>query len=328
MSKKSSSILVPLVPKAPKGDVPNEFRPNFNEFTVGAVTVKKVEKYPGTLRFENDVPLKIEAMVEEDVFETLMALCEMNRSTGYLVTVDFGKANTTSHRNKKGTKTGSPLPRGFDCRILELPILAYALKIQGIATNVPDNALCFGSLSRRSIDDIKHYSGSYPGDCKLPYRLVDDKATVVGKSFELPTLCHLSKIHGLTTYSPDYAEDLLDITYKKDASVKEKIKLVLDAGSSPDFIRKMKDAGFISEGVPAEYRDSVLKKAREVFDSDLEIWDQNVAPMFKERLNVTEPWVIGDFYGKPRAAELEYMEKSGERLYQAPICASRETKHD
>lgn len=109
MSKKSSSILVPLVPKAPKGDVPNEFRPNFNEFTVGAVTVKIVEKYPGTLRFENDVPLKIEAMVEEDVFETLMALCEMNRSTGYLVTVDFGKANTTSHRNKKGTKTGSPL---------------------------------------------------------------------------------------------------------------------------------------------------------------------------------------------------------------------------
>lgn len=134
-------------------------------------------------------------------------------------------------------------------------------------------------------------------------------------------LCHLSKTHGLTTFSPDYAEDMLDITYRKDVSAKEKIRLVLDSGSSPDFIRKMNEAGFISEGVPAQYRDSILKKAREVFDTDLEIWDQRVAPMLEEHLGVNEPWVVGDFYGNPRKAELKSEPEAAERVVPAPARA-------
>ena len=62
----------------------------------------------------------------------------------------------------------------------------------------------------------------------------------------------------------------------------------------------MNAAGFISEGVPAQYRDSILKKAREVVDAELEIWDQRVAPMLEEHLVVIEPWVGGDFYCNPR----------------------------
>lgn len=317
MVKKTTSIFVPLVPKMPKDDMPNESRPNFDDFAVGMVTVKKDEKCPETLRFANDVSIKTEAMVEKDVLETLTAFCGMNDSTGYLVTVDFTRANLSFRKNKKESKTDHPLPRGFDCLLLEFPILACALKTQGIEICLPDNALCFGSLSRKSLDYIKHYAGNYPGDCRLPHRLFDERATIVGKGSELRALCHLSKTHGLTNFSPDYAEDMLDITYRKDVSAKEKIRLVLDSGSSPDFIRKMNEAGFISEGVPAQYRDSILKKAREVFDTDLEIWDQRVAPMLEEHLGVNEPWVVGDFYGNPRKAELKSEPEPAERVVLA-----------
>lgn len=321
MVKKTTSIFVPLVPKMPKDDMPNESRPNFDGFAVGMVTVKKDEKCPETLRFANDVSIKTEAMVEKDVLETLTAFCGMNDSTGYLVTVDFTRANLSFRKNKKESKTDHPLPRGFDCLLLEFPILACALKTQGIEICLPDNALCFGSLSRKSLDYIKHYAGNYPGDCRLPHRLFDERATIVGKGSELRALCHLSKTHGLTTFSPDYAEDMLDTTYRKDVSAKEKIRLVLDSGSSPDFIRKMNEAGFISEGVPAQYRDSILKKAREVFDTDLEIWDQRVAPMLEEHLGVNEPWVVGDFYGNPRKAELKSEPEPAERVVPAPARA-------
>lgn len=321
MVKKTTSIFVPLVPKMPKDDMSNESRPNFDDFAVGMVTVKKDEKCPGTLRFANDVSIKTEAMVEKDVLETLTAFCGMNDSTGYLVTVDFTRANLSFRKNKKESKTDHPLPRGFDCLLLEFPILACALKTQGIEICLPDNALCFGSLSRKSLDYIKHYAGNYPGDCRLPHRLFDERATIVGKGSELRALCHLSKTHGLTTFSPDYAEDMLDTTYRKDVSAKEKIRLVLDSGSSPDFIRKMNEAGFISEGVPAQYRDSILKKAREVFDTDLEIWDQRVAPMLEEHLGVNEPWVVGDFYGNPRKAELKSEPEPAERVVPAPARA-------
>lgn len=321
MVKKTTSIFVPLVPKMPKDDMPNESRPNFDDFAVGMVTVKKDEKCPETLRFANDVSIKTEAMVEKDVLETLTAFCGMNDSTGYLVTVDFTRANLSFRKNKKESKTDHPLPRGFDCLLLEFPILACALKTQGIEICLPDNALCFGSLSRKSLDYIKHYAGNYPGDCRLPHRLFDERATIVGKGSELRALCHLSKTHGLTTFSPDYTEDMLDTTYRKDVSAKEKIRLVLDSGSSPDFIRKMNEAGFISEGVPAQYRDSILKKAREVFDTDLEIWDQRVAPMLEEHLGVNEPWVVGDFYGNPRKAELKSEPEPAERVVPAPARA-------
>lgn len=81
----------------------------------------------------------------------------------------------------------------------------------------------------------------------------------------------------------------------------------------------MNEAGFISEGVPSQYRDSILRKARELFDADLEIWDQHVAPMFKEHLDMNEPWVVGDFYGNPRKAELERESESQERVDPAPV---------
>lgn len=102
-------------------------------------------------------------------------------------------------------------------------------------------------------------------------------------------------------------------------TVQERVELVLGAGSSPDFIRKMNEAGFISEGVPAQYRDSILKKAREVFDTDLEIWDQHVAPMFKEHLDLNMPWVAGDFYGNPRKLSLTASRSQRKGLLRCPL---------
>lgn len=104
MVKKTTSIFVPLVPKMPKDDMPNESRPNFDDFAVGMVTVKKDEKCPETLRFANDVSIKTEAMVEKDVLETLTAFCGMNDSTGYLVTVDFTRANLSFRKKKRNLK--------------------------------------------------------------------------------------------------------------------------------------------------------------------------------------------------------------------------------
>lgn len=120
-------------------------------------------------------------------------------------------------------------------------------------------------------------------------------------------------------FSPVYAEELLGPADGNVVTVQERVELVLGAGSSPDFIRKMNEAGFISDGVPAEYRVAILNQAHEVFDSDLEIWDQRVAPMLKEHLDVNEPWVVGDFYGNPRKAELERESESQERVDPAPV---------
>lgn len=186
----------------PKGDLSNEFKPNFDDFTVGMVTVKKDEKYPRTLRFENDVPIKTEAMVEKDVLETLTAFCGMNDSAGYLVTVEFNRANLSFRKNKKESKIEHALPRGFDCLLLELPILACALKTREIESYVPNNTLCFGSLSRKCLDYIKNYSGNYPGDCRLPYRLFDERATIVGRGQNCEPFAIFPKYMALRLLAP------------------------------------------------------------------------------------------------------------------------------
>ena len=127
---------------------------------------------------------------------------------------------------------------------------------------------------------------------------------------------HLAGLHRLAVFSPVYAEELLGPADGNVVTVQERVELVLGAGSSPDFIRKMNEAGFISEGVPARYRDSILKKTREVFDTDLELWDQRVAPMLKEHLDLNMPWVAGDFYGNPRKAELKCEQDPREGLFR------------
>lgn len=55
---------------------------------------------PRDIEIRNDVSIKTEAMVEKDVLETLTAFCGMNDSTGYLVTVDFTRANLSFRRYK------------------------------------------------------------------------------------------------------------------------------------------------------------------------------------------------------------------------------------
>ena len=148
----------------------------------------------------------------------------------------------------------------------------------------------------------------------------DRKVTEVCQE-EREIVNHLAGLQRLAVFSPVYAEELLGPADGNVVTVQERVELVLGAGSSPDFIRKMNEAGFISEGVPAQYRDSILKKAREVFDTDLEIWDQHVAPMFKEHLDLNMPWVAGDFYGNPRKAELNSEPEPTERIAPVPARA-------
>ena len=148
-------------------------------------------------------------------------------------------------------------------------------------------------------------------DCKITKVYCEDREIVN----------HLAGLQRLAVFNPVYAEELLGPADGNVVTVQERVELVLGAGSSPDFIRKMNEAGFISEGVPAQYRDSILKKARELFDTDLEIWDQHVAPMFKEHLDLNMPWVAGDFYGNPRKAELKSEQEPAERVVPAPARA-------
>ena len=93
--KKNVKLSVPLMPKSKKKGV---FNANFTDIVVGKLTVKREDKYPGTIRFENDVPLRTEALIEEAVLESLSKISNQSSTTGYVVTPSICCLVTTSVR--------------------------------------------------------------------------------------------------------------------------------------------------------------------------------------------------------------------------------------
>lgn len=325
VKKKSESMLVPLLPRF---DAAGIYDPYPLRTSVGKMTVTRDDAFPGTIRFENFISFKDEALVESEVFETLLPFLGSSTSAGFVVSVDYGRDHPTPLRKgETRTKDEKGLPRGFEAEQLELPILACALKTYDIAVDMPAEALCYGKLYRRNQTyfinrDQPHRDGANEDRLEtegLNIKIMPDRRVTEVSYEEHEIVDHLAGLQRLEVFSPVYAEELLGPADGNVVTVQERVELVLGAGSSPDFIRKMNEAGFISDGVPAEYRVAILKKAREVFDSDLEIWDQRVAPMLKEHLDVNEPWVVGDFYGNPRKAELERESESQERVDPAPV---------
>lgn len=309
VKKKSESILVPLLPRF---DAAGIYDPYPLRTSVGKMTVTRDDAFPGTIRFDNFISFKDEALVESKVFETLLPFLGSSTSAGFVVSVDYDRDHPTPLRKgETRAKDDKGLPQGFDLEQLELPILSCALKTYDVAVDMPAEALCYGKLYRRDqtqfIDQPRRRVASEDRleTEGLNIKIMPDRKVTAVSYEDRETVNHLAGLHRLAVFSPVYAEELLGPVDGNVVTVPERVELVLGAGSSPDFIRKMNEAGFISEGVPARYRDSILKKAREVFDTDLELWDQCVAPMFKEHLDLNMPWVAGDFYGNPRKAELE-----------------------
>lgn len=309
VKKKSESILVPLLPRF---DAAGIYDPYPLRTSVGKMTVTRDDAFPGTIRFENFISYKDEALVESKVFETLLPFLGSSTSAGFVVSVDYDRDHPAPLRKgETRAKDDKGLPQGFDLEQLELPILSCALKTYDVAVDMPAEALCYGKLYRRDqtqfIDQPRRRVASedHLETEGLNIKIMPDRKVTAVSYEDRETVNHLAGLHRLAVFSPVYAEELLGPVDGNVVTVPERVELVLGAGSSPDFIRKMNEAGFISEGVPARYRDSILKKAREVFDTDLELWDQRVAPMFKEHLDLNMPWVAGDFYGNPRKAELK-----------------------
>ena len=311
VKKKSESMLVPLLPRF---DAAGIYDPYPLRTSVGKMTVTRDDAFPGTIRFENFISFKDEALVESEVFETLLPFLGSSTSAGFVVSVDYDRDHPTPLRKgETRTKDEKGLPRGFEAEQLELPILACALKTYDIAVDMPAEALCYGKLYRRNQTyfinrDQPHRDGANEDRLEtegLNIKIMRDRKVTEVCYEDREIVNHLAGLHRLAVFSLVYAEELLGPADGNVVTVQERVELVLGAGSSPDFIRKMNEAGFISEGVPARYRDSILKKAREVFDTDLELWDQRVAPMLKEHLDLNMPWVAGDFYGNPRKAELK-----------------------
>ena len=322
--KKSESILVPLVSAY---DATRIYDPIPLKTSVGKMTVTRDGAFPKTIRFENIVAFGDEALVESKVYETLKVFLGNTSPAGFVVSVEYDQDHLMPIRNReRRLKDGKGLPYGFDAVQLELPILACALKTYGVTVDLPPEALCYGKLNRRNQTYYIEQPSRYVDRDRLETEglnlkiMPDRKVTEVCQE-EREIVNHLAGLQSLAVFSPVYAEELLGPADGNVATVQERVELVLGAGSSPDFIRKMNEAGFISEGVPAQYLDSILKKAREVFDTDLEIWDQHVAPMFKEHLDLNMPWVAGDFYGNPRKAELNSEPEPTERIAPVPARA-------
>lgn len=324
VKKKTESILIPLLPRY---DAAGIYNPYPLRTSVGKMTVTRDDAFPRTIRFENLVSFKDEAMVESKVFETLLPFLGSSTSAGYVISVDYDRDHPTPLRKgETRAKDDKGLPRGFELEQLELPILACALKTYGVTVDMPSEALCYGKLNRRKQTYYIEQPGRYVDRDRLEteglnLKIMPDRKVTEVSYEEREIVCHLAGLQRLEVFSPVYAEELLGPADGNVVTARERVELVLSAGSSPDFIRKMNEAGFISEGVPVQYRDSILKKARELFDTDLEIWDQHVAPMFKEHLDLDMPWVAGDFYGNPRKAELKSEPEPAERVAPAPVCA-------
>lgn len=307
--KKTESILVPLLPRF---DSTSFYDPYPLRTSVGKMTVTRDDAFPGTIRFENIVAFGDEATIESKVYETLTVFLGNTSPAGFVVTVEYDQDHLMPiFEGEKYVKDNKGLPYGFDAEQLELPILACALKTYDVAVDMPSEALCYGKLYRRDqtqfIDQPRRRVASedHLETEGLNIKIMPDRKVTAVSYEDREIVNHLAGLHRLAVFSPVYAEELLGPADGNVVTVQERVELVLGAGSSPDFIRKMTEAGFISEGVPSQYRDSILRKARELFDTDLELWDQRVAPMFKEHLDLNMPWVAGDFYGNPRKAELK-----------------------
>lgn len=320
---KSETILVPLLPKY---DASSIYYSSPLKTSVGKMTVTREDAFPGTIRFDNNVPFKDEAQVESKVFETLSVFLGITSPAGYVVNVEYDRDHPNPIRKGEARgKNDKGFPSGFEAKQLELPILACALKTYGVATDIPAESLCFGELSHRDQNQyIEDFPRSGASGCHLEtdgLKLKNMPDRMVAHVFhdDRTIINHLAGLHRLAVFNTDFAEELLGPADRNTVTVQERINHVLDAGSSPDFIRKLKDAGFISEGVPVRYRDAILKKAREVFDADLELWDQRIAPMLEEQFNLDMSWTIGDFYGNPRAAELKRATGPGERAHPSPV---------
>lgn len=325
VKKKSESMLVPLLPRF---DAAGIYDPYPLRTSVGKMIVTRDDAFPGTIRFENFISFKDEALVESKVVETLLPFLGSSTSAGFVVSVDYDRDHPSPLRKGEArAKDDKGLPRGFEAEQLELPILACALKTYDIAVGIPAEALCYGKLYRRDqrqfIDQPRRREASEDRleTEGLNIKIMPDRRVTEVCYEEREIVNHLAGLQRLAVFSPVYAEELLGPADGNVVTVQERVELVLGAGSSPDFIRKMNEAGFISEGVPAQYRDSILRKARELFDTDLEIWDQHVAPMFKEHLGLDMPWVAGDFYGNPRKAELKSEQEPAERVVPVPARA-------
>ena len=331
VKKITESILVPLLPRYDVSsiyDLNRIYDMNPLRTLVGKMTVTRDDAFPGTIRFENTVYFKDEALVESKVFETLLAFLGITKSAGFIVNVDYDRDHPTPDRKgETRVKDIKGLPRGFEMEQLELPILACALKTYGVAVDMPPEVLCYGKLYRR--DQTQYINqprrrGASEDRLEtegLNIKIMPDRKVTKVSYEDREIVNHLAGLHRLAVFCPVYAEELLGPADGNVVTVQERVELVLGAGSSPDFIRKMNEAGFISEGVPSQYRDSILRKARELFDADLEIWDQHVAPMFKKHLDLNMPWVAGDFYGNPRKAELKSEQEPAERVVPAPARA-------
>lgn len=324
-NKKSESILVPLISAY---DARRIYDPIPLKTSVGKMTVTRDDAFPKTIRFENIVAFGDEATIESKVYETLTVFLGNTSPAGFVVSVEYDQDHLMPIlEGEKYVKDNKGLPYGFDAEQLELPILACALKTYGVTIDMPAEALCYGKLYRRNqtyfITRVQpHRDGASEDRLEtegLNIKIMPDRRVTEVSYEEHEIVDHLAGLQRLEVFSPVYAEELLGPADGNVVTVQERVELVLGAGSSPDFIRKMNEAGFISEGVPARYRDSILKKAREVFDTDLEIWDQHVAPMLKEHLDVNEPWVVGDFYGNPRKAELKSEPEPAERVALTPV---------
>lgn len=307
--KKSESILVPLMSAY---DPRRIYDPIPLKTSVGKMTVTRDDAFPKTIRFENIVAFGDEATIESKVYETLTVFLGNTSPAGFVVSVEYDQDHLMPIlEGEKYVKDNKGLPYGFDAEQLELPILACALKTYDVAVDMPAEALCYGKLYRRDqtqfIDQPRRRVASedHLETEGLNIKILPDRKVTEVSYEEREIVNHLAGLQRLAVFSPVYAEELLGPADGNVVTVQERVELVLGAGSSPDFIRKMNEAGFISEGVPAQYRDSILRKARELFDTDLELWDQRVAPMFKEHLDLDMPWVAGDFYGNPRKAELK-----------------------
>lgn len=323
VKKITESILVPLLPRY---DVSSIYDPHPLRTSVGKMTVTRDDAFPGTIRFENSVSFKDEVQVESKVFETLLAFLGITTSAGFIVNVEYDHGHPAPVRKGEiRAKDDKGLPRGFEMEQLELPILACALKTYGVGVDMPAEVLCYGKLYRRDqtqfIDQPRGRGASEDRveSEGLNIKIMPDRKVTEVCCEKREIVNHLAGLHRLAVFSPVYAEELLGPADGNVVTVPERVELVLGAGSSPDFIRKMNEAGFISEGVPSQYRDSILRKALELFDADLEIWDQHVAPMFKEHLGLNMRWVAGDFYGNPRMAELKSEPEPGERVALTPV---------
>lgn len=239
--KKNMKLSVPLMPKFKKKGA---FNANFTDIVVGKLAVKKDDKYPGTIRFENDVPMRTEALIEEAVLESLSKISNQSSTTGYVVTVSCDSKYMSPFDHIGSTESNSPLPRGFDGELLELPILACILESLGLQIGIPDKSLCFGYLK------VNSPIVNYPGGIYYKTKVVADGVIAAFVEKDSNTLDHLARIHGLSAFGPDCPDVLL--SSNKEPQIIQRGEH--DSFSAKDALHgsmwQMNEDGFISTKAP------------------------------------------------------------------------------